>query len=263
MADEPAPAAVQPEGQGGDGQQGGIADLGLYDLSQVPEHLHEHLAPILKDIEGNATRKLQDGAEARKRLEAYEQFGITEPDQLQEVVGTYLALQDPELRRQWWDAVGEQEGWFEDDGTAETPEEGQLTPERIQQIVQEQIQQAVSPLAQEFAQQRDQQAVSQSLQTIQTKLGALHEQHGDFDDDIICDIAGGPSFQSLPLEEALDKAFERYQQIKGTGEAGLIDSKLGQRGGGLPAGQAISRTEPPKSYEDARKVAMARLEAAG
>src|SRR4051812_42386476 len=112
-----APAAgAQPGAEGADGQgQAGAPDNpnGLYpDLSGVPESVRAQVESLLKEYDGNVTRKFQEAAEYRKQWEPYGELGITDvdPTELSDLMAFREIASDPEAFKEWHQAIGEQLG---------------------------------------------------------------------------------------------------------------------------------------------------------
>src|SRR6185295_507378 len=129
-----AAAAQGDPGATGEGTDQGVG-LGLYDLSSAPEELRPFLEQELKKYDGNVTKKFQEHADFRKRFEPYADvdFGDVPADELGELLQFRQVLQDPEQLQEWlgalnqqlgltpstpqeWYALGEQNGWLDDEG---------------------------------------------------------------------------------------------------------------------------------------------------
>lgn len=250
-----APAVpAQPEGQGGDGENG----LGLYDLSAAPDELRPLLEAELKKVEGNVTRKFQEHAEYRKRFEPLEQIP---PDELTGLMEFRQLASDPEQFADWWTQVGESMGLLEPDGEDAIEGEEEGTDGLVQSITEQvmaALDQRLGPLEQRYVSQEQETRMQQATQQVESELSELQQQHGDFDQDAVCQLAlahEGP--------DAIRKGFEDYQRIIGNTERGMVEQKLaGPAGGGEAGGRPDTHPEPVTSFGDASRLALERLRGA-
>lgn len=262
-----APAAAG----GGEGEGQGGTDLGLYDLSEVPEHLRPHVEPHLKKWEGNVTQKFQEAAEFRKQFEplaAVEGLTDVPPERIAELIEferdyiTPIAQGDHSKFEEWWRAMGEHLGFLEEeeaggegDGEETTPEVAELRG-HIAELTQK-LEQIEGRDAERETSER-QRAVQAE---IRSQLDALHG-HEDFptredgspDDDVVLRLA----FAYGGEPDAVDKAFKDYLRIAGKAQGELVKEKLDQPAAALQGGSP--NTSPPeiRTFREAREAAKAR-----
>ena len=258
-----APAAAEPSA-GGQGDQ----DLGLYDLNAVPEALRPHLEPILKEIEGNATKKFTEHAEFRKQWEplaAVDGLADVPPEELSEFIEFREILGDDDKFAEWWTQIGEKAGLLEPDG--EPGGDGRGDPGDDDPEVAELREQlaAVTQKLEQFEQkdtQRDQtEAQREQAAKIRSSLDALHSHEhypkkddGSPDDQVIIELA----FAYSGDDDAIDKGFKRYLQIAGKAQGALVDDKLEQPGPALPRGKPDTAPPEIKTFKEAKAFARAR-----
>jgi hypothetical protein len=256
--------AVQPEevdaGQGGESS-------GLYDLSSIPEQLRPAVEPVFKQWEANVTKKFQDHAEYRKSWEPYEQLGVNnlDPSELQDLIAFNDLAGNPEQFDQWLYNAAMERGMIGEQQQQEAPQEDlygdsygevqqqqQFDPDMIQQMIADQV----GPLYEQAQQQAQQQAVQQATEEIQSTLDGLHKEHGDFPDEVVCQLA-----LAYDTPDGLQRAFSDYQSLIAQTERGVVEQKLAQPS--VPEVGGASNTQAPdiNSWESARAAAIARLKA--
>jgi hypothetical protein len=240
MPDAPAPGA-QPGadvGAPGQGPEGIDSSNGLYpDLSNVPEGVRQAVLPLLKEYEGNATRKFQEAAEYRKQWEPFEQLGINQIDP--EEMADLLAFRELACDPQQYDQ--------------QPSEEGGMDMGALEDMIGRALDQRLGPIEQTFQQQQEAQNLAQAESYITSQLDGLQEQHGEFDRDAVCQLAlayDGP--------EAVEKGFADYQRLIGQAEKGVLSGKLQQppppEQGGRPGTQAKSITDFGEASQAAREM---------
>lgn len=250
MTDPSQTPDVQP-----DPGQGAPAETGLYpDLTAVPDDVREIVQPLLKQMEGNITRKFTEAAEYRKQWEPYQELGLNdvEPDDLKDLLAFREIAGDEDRFKEWVTAVSQELGLAPGESPQGDPEGGDL-----QQTIAQALDQRLSPIEQAFKASQDAQALAQAESMIDSKLKALKEEHGDFDDDAVCQLA-----LAYEGEESIDRGFADYQRLVGSVEKNFLDGKLRQpetpEQGGRPATQAKEIT----SFEDAKVAAKAAFQRA-
>lgn len=262
MADQAteAPTTGQPEGDGG---QSGISGSTPWDLNSAPEELRPYLQSELKKIEGGITQKFQEAAEYRRTMEPLS--GLAEIEGLADVPAEEMSellefrqlIQDPEQFESWWSAVGEEMGFLNDaDGAGEGSPEGEADqgPPEWAQTLMERLDSLEGTTRQSEATQREQQA----LQQIDSQLDALREQHGDFDEDAVCQLA-----MSYDDEDAVEKGFADYQRLTGKAQSQLVDGASNQNGGTpVTGGSGDMSPEPVNGFDEAKKLARQRFQGA-
>jgi hypothetical protein len=268
--------------QSPEGDQGGDADLGLYDLDSVDPAVRDQLTPHLKAIEGNVTKKFQEGAEYRKGWEPYEALGIQDmdPAALQQLLDFAQITTDPDQFSQWWKAVGDHMGFFqgqgsnnEDLGLEDFDGLDGLTQEQVKELIEASIAERLSPLEENLqSQERDKrvQAAGEELDaalgTIEADNAALFggdaEEKQEVKDQILrLALTYSEGDENLTGEEIIAKAFEDYKALLAKGEKGLFDQKNGQPDPPEGPGSADLSPEKITSFSDPRlkDAALARL----
>lgn len=254
----PAPDAQPPEG--GQGPEA-TAEAGLYDLSQAPEELRPYLEAELKKIEGNVTRKFQEHADVRKRMEALEQAGLPSdmaPEDISHMVGMFQTISDPEAFEEFWYRAGEELGYFADDeegGEVEGDGSDVASDTSVDQIAQHilsQIDERLGPIEEQMSQQEAQAREAEAAEEIRQELAELHEKHGDFDEDAVCELAlnyEGP--------DALERGYMRLQEILGGNEKSWFNDRDGPRQ--MQGGESNTAAEPVTDFDTAKRLARERL----
>lgn len=264
MADDVQPAA---EGQGAE-----TTDSGLYDLDSVAPEIRDQLVPHLKKIEGNATKKFQEAADYRKQWEPFEQIeGLkdTPPETIQQLLAFLQTAQDPEQFKEWWKAAGEERGLFEQDSDLDLEEVDDLSPEKIQELIAQEIgpvKQQLEEQAQERAQKEAEAELGQAMDAIKGQNADAFKENAEKVENAIWQLAFAYSEDSsLSSAEKVQKGFEDYKNLIGQGEAGLFKQKEAQPR--TPEGPGGTSTAPEKviSFDDPRlkQQALERLKQAG
>lgn len=260
--------AVQPaEGQG-DAQ---ATDSGLYDLDSVAPEIKDQLVPHLKKIEGNATKKFQEAADYRKQWEPYEQIGLKDipPETVSELLAFLQTAQNPEQFKDWWKAAGEERGLFEQESDLDLEEVDDLSPEKIQELIAQEIgpvKQQLEEQAQERAQKEAEAELGQAMDAIKGQNGDAFKENAEQVENAVWQLAFAYSEDSsLSSAEKVQKGFEDYKNLIGQGEAGLFKQKDNQPK--PPEGPGGTSTAPEKviSFDDPRlkQQALERLKQAG
>lgn len=246
---------VQPTEQG-QGQE----SSGLYDLSSIPEQLRPAVEPAFKQWEANVTKKFQEHADYRKQWEPYEQLGLSnvQPENLQDLLAFNEMAQDPEQFDSWLKEMAQERNLLESgqqqqaDPYADLYDEqgNELTPDAIKELIQEQVQ----PLYQQAQAQQEQAAIQEATAMIQSELDALHEKHGDFPDEVVCQLA-----MAYDGPEGISQAFQDYQNIIAQAERGVVENKLAEPSVPERGGTPDTAAPEIKTWEQAREAAIARL----
>lgn len=246
-----APAgAPEPQGQP-------AGDPGLYpDLSAVPEDVRELVSPLLKQFEGNVTRKFQEAAEFRKQWEPFQELGIqdVDPDDLRELLAFRDLAQDPDQFRSWYQAVGEEMGL---NAEAMQPEVSPSDPAALEQTLAKLLDQRLGPIEQAYRSQQEQAQLQQAETFVNSKLDELKGEHGDFDSDAVCQLAlayEGP--------DALDRGFADYQRLVGQVEKSVFESKLNSPDAPNQGGRPATQVAPITDFAEAKKAAMGLMQRA-
>lgn len=265
MPDNPAPgtgngysadnsADVQPDqGQGAPAQ-------GLYDLNSVPEHLREHVTPILKQIEGNVTRRFQQHADQAKAWEPYQNLGLNEldPQEVQELIQFRQLAQDPDAFKEWYDRVGEEYGYNQGSDPDELDDFGDgfagMNEQQIEAMIQERVQQAMEPMDQQLQEQQWEQQVEAEHESIEAELDDL----GITDtDERTAVLTWAYPYGDDP--EGISKGYQDYQKFVGSVEQRFVKSKTGTPSPALNGGRADTAPQNITDYGEAKAAAMEML----
>lgn len=260
-------AGADGEGEGGgDGGDGGDAGEGgsvPWDLSDVPEALQPALTEQLKKVEGGITKRFQDHAAYRQQWEPFEQidgFSDLSPDQVSELVGFAQLAQNDEQFGQWLMNEAQARGLLGDDGEGEGEPDGEFLdggdPEQLEELIANALDERLGPLEAGFEQQSQMQREAQAGQEVQDALGALHEEHGEFDDQIVCQLAIGYAEDGAGVD-AINKAFADYRNLVGQAESGIFKSKTNAPATAETGGKPDSAAKPITSLDEAREAALA------
>lgn len=254
---------------------------GLYDqfMSETPDDLKPYVTDAFKKWDSQVTPKLQEAAQIRDRfgpLSEIEGLSDVPAEELSELLEFRSILSDPEQLKEWigqvsnvlgmegqgelseedWLALGEQNGWFE----GSEPQES--SPEDIARQVIEMLQPQLEPMQKALGAQEQERTTAATVSQFQERLGTLL---ADLDDDqrqeatdVITDLA----WRYLDDDDPIGKAFERYQQIRGSAQGSLVDRKLDQPEGSLNGGRP-STSPPALSWNgngnDPKTAALARF----
>jgi hypothetical protein len=255
VSDQSTPS-VQPEGQGGEETQGS----GLYDLNSAPEEYRPFLEAELKKIEGNATKKFQEHADFRKQWEPYAELGLNDVphEEVQDLLRLREIAQDPESFDQWLTVMAQQRGLLdqaEGDPVEYEEEDGGEPDFDFDALIEQKLQERLGPIQQQQEEQQREQRVSAAQQQIDSELASLKEAHGEFDDEAVCQLA--LAFADEP--DAIQKGFERYQQITGGAQRSLVESKVSQPGGAVEGGPPNTAPEKVQGFGEAKRAARERF----
>lgn len=259
-----ASESVQPEGQGAEAE----LDSSLYPgLNDVPSEYRQHLDPILKEVSSNANKKIEDVNSKLKGWEPYSNIQIgdetisvndLEPELISDLLQFAVMSNDEESFKEWWQAVGQDSGFLNDEEEYDDEEEEEgLTGEQLQQALDQAIEQRMQPIMAERAEMQQQQGLQQADEQIGEALAALKEEHGEFDDSAVCKLA--LAYDEDNIEDSIKKAFEDYNAIRSDSENGLLKQKGNQPP--RPEGEGSADTTPKKitDFNEAREAAKERL----
>lgn len=246
-------------------------DSGLYNLDSVAPEVREQLAPHLKAIEGNVTKKFQEAADYRKQWEPYEETGIKDldPESLKGLLEFAQMANDPEQFSQWWQKAGEEMDLFNKDEGEEDLGFEDLSQEKINELISEQVAERLSPIEQSLAQQEQASKEAQANEEINQEMNSIRGENaalfkGDEKaqkkvEERVAQLAFSYSDDnSLSAAEMIRKGFEDYQEMIGQGEKGLFDQKANQPGTPEGAGAADLSAEKITSFDDPRLKQSAR-----
>lgn len=249
------------------GDQGAeTTDSGLYDLDSVAPEIRDAVAPHLKAIEGNVTKKFQEAAESRKAWEPYEELGIKDldPESLKGLLEFAQMANDPEQFGQWWQAAGNEMGLFEKFAQGEDLDldmEDDLSSERIAELVEKQVAEKLGPVEQTIQQQEAERETAQANEEVAKAMDSFKSENsalfeGDKEGEVermVARLAYSYSDdESLSPAEMIQKGGEDYKKLIGQGEGSLFDRKANQPAPPEGAGAADTSPEKITSFNDPR-----------
>ncbi len=136
-----------------------------------------------------------------------------------------------------------------DDEGDEYDEDEPLTRDEVQQLLAEQLE----PFQQREQQQEEDRQFQAATNFIDTKLSELHKQHGEFPDEIVCQLA-----LAYEGEESLDQAFQDYTNLVSQSEQGVFRSKVNQPQAPQTGGSAAGSQGPITDFNQASAMALER-----
>jgi hypothetical protein len=267
MSDDVQPVANE-------GQGDATTDSGLYDLDSVAPEIRDVVAPHLKAIEGNVTKKFQEAADYRKQWSPYEETGINEldPEQVKGLLDFAAVAKDPEQFSNWWKAAGDEMGLFDkfkptDDLSLDELDDD-LSPEKIKELIAEQVAAQTSPLQQSLKEQEQERQAAQANEEVAKAMTSIRddnaalfegdEEHRQQVEQRIARLAYSYSDDSsLSPAEMIQKGFEDYKEMIGQGEKSLFEQKSNQPKPPEGPGQADTSPEKIASFDDPRYRAAA------
>ena len=267
--DEP----VQPtEGQGGE-PAGTPTALESY-LQSVPEDQRAIVEPHLREHEKNVNGRLQEAAEFRKTWEPFSQVEALktyQPEQLSELLAWHQQIvSSPDAFQQWLAQAAKEAGLTpaEEKELSTLEEDGELTREEVQKLIQDQADQRVAPLQERLEQFESQQMVGEEESAIRQAFTDIESAEKvsltEDQKQTICELgialAVDDKGTDLPMGDSswVKAGFDRYRQIVSEGQRAFVDEKVRQPNppltpGGAPAANA------PKTFDEASKMALGRL----
>jgi hypothetical protein len=250
---QPVQADAPQEAPDAQGQQD--TNNGLYpDLSAVPEDVRDLVTPLLKQFEGNVTRKFQEAADFRKTWEPFQELGVqdVDPDELRELLAFRDLAQDPDQFKAWYQAVGQEMGLHGEEQPA-APSDAANLEETLGKL----LDQRLGPIEQAYRQQEEQSRLQAAESFVSTKLEELTTQHGDFDKDAVCQLA-----LAYDGQDAIERGFADYQRLVGQVEKGVFENKLNQPEAPSQGGRPATQVPPITNFDDAKKAALAMVQQA-
>lgn len=274
-------AAVQ---SGGDAvaDQGAATPEGndLYQsyLQDVPEEVHDHVINALKSQDAEITKRFQSQAD---RMKPFEELGVF--DQEPEMIGQFLSLNqsmqaalegDPEAKEavySWWDQVGDALEFYEGEDEGAEDDLGDddfdlmdMDKKGFQQMLQQQIMEAIGPLAQHLQskeqQEAEQLALQEANQQIDGWIDELKSAHpdlfgGEDGEKVLDEVLELAELFAESSDNPIQAGFEKYQSLVGKGESSLFGKKTEQPA--VPERQGPANTTPPATtMKNARDAAL-------
>ena len=243
------------EAQPGQGQ--GEAGGGLFDsyLQSVPEEHRATLLPYFEDAAKNVNGRLEEAAELRKTLSAFEEAGLTQQDpaDLQQLVAWRDAVQSsPDAWKEFVSEAAKEAGLTIAE-QQQAVEESELSREQIAAMIQETAAQQVAPIQQWAEQQEFNQAVETENRLINARLDELQATNKvKLTDDqraLVLDLASTANpGEDKTLTSGFDwitPGWERYQKMSGEAQKTFVEQKLEQPKPSLASGGTPAFTTAP------------------
>jgi len=242
-------------------------------LQTVPEEHRAIVEPHLREHEKNVNGRLSEAAEFRKTWEPFSKIdGLSqyEPDNLTQLLAWHQQIvSNPDAYRQWLEQATTEAGLtLAEQQALESDEDGDLTPEKVQQLVEQQAQQQLAPLQQRLEQFEAQQAEATEETAIRNAFDEIEgAEKLSFSEDqkemiyqlglaLAVDEQGNP----LPMGDAswVKAGFDRFREMSSAAQRAFVADKTGVPGPPLTTGGA-STVLAPKTFDEADKLALGRL----
>lgn len=266
---------------------------GFIDLNglEIPPELHGHMGRYIKEkIDPVLTQKFQELAEQRKPYEAFsgiEGLSDVPAEELSELLAFRKTASDPEKFGEWYTGFADTqieenpegfEAWWKERGEKlgytfdgdDEPTDPDLEPggdsEEVAALRAE-MQAFKDEFGQKETQREEQQRVEARTGEINKQMVPFVESLGDMPDEektqAINDVYGlALKYGDEEPDQQIPKAIADWQRIKGIGEAGLIDKRLGHPDPALNGGAPADTTDPVRGFDHANQIAKDRLRAA-
>jgi hypothetical protein len=258
------PDDVQPTpGQGGDG--GTPTAVESY-LQSVPEDAREHVAPYLKEAEKHVNSRLQEAAEFKRTWEPYqnvESLSQYPPEQLAELLAWHQQVSaSPDAYQEWLAEQAKQAGLTpaEQNAVIEAEQDGELTHEEIEKLIQQQTEERVAPLQERLEQWETERVIDTEAATIRSELDRIQTENKikltPDQEAVIIDLG-------IPYEDDekwVQAGFDRFKEITTEGQRAFVEEKANQPQAPLAAG-GVERFKPARTWAEAAEQAKGRIRA--
>lgn len=254
-----------PDDVQGDQPQGGEAGTFESYLSTVPEDVREHVEPYLKEAEKNVNGRLQEAAEFQKTWEPYKDALDPQaypPEQLSELLAWHKQVtSSDEAFKEWLGGAAKEAGLTkaQEDALETAEEEGDLSKEAIQKIVEEQAAKQFGPLAEQVSELQNERQISALEQDIRGRMAEIEKETGQkYSEEqrkVIYDLG----------EKAPDGAdwvkvgHDRFVAIVSAGQKDFVDGKSKMPGSPIKGGGGEERLKPPADFKEAEAQAKERM----
>ena len=264
MADD-----VQPqEGQGGEG-------TGIFDsyLNAVPEDARETVTGYLKDAEKHVNSRLEQASELEKSFGPFKEVDLSgyDPEGLSQLIAWHQQIsQDENSFKEWVEATAQEMGLTpkEEGELEQSVEDGELTREQIQQMIQDASQERLSPVQEQLTELQQEKAIDLEEHAIGKAFEDLQKEHGlDLSKEqretilrLGADYAYNDKGEDLPMGDSswVAKGFEDLQKLLAGAQLDFINDKSGAPTGALAVG-GVPQAKPITSFEDANAAMRERL----
>jgi hypothetical protein len=264
------PDDVQPnEGQGGGGE-------GIFDsyLESVPEDQRGPVESYLKDAERNVNSRIAESAEIQKTLGPYQQVEALQqydPEQLNELLAWHQQVtSSDDAFKSWLESTAQEVGITPKDEAAlqEAEEQGEITKEQVQELVEEKAQERLAPIEQRFNQIEAEKAVDWQDELIKGELSTLESQNKlKLDEnqraailDLALPLAFDEKGNELPLDDTswVKAGFDRFKEMWTEGQRAFVSGASEAPASPLTGG-GTPRLEATTDWSEATKMARERF----
>jgi hypothetical protein len=248
--------------------QGDSGATGVFDsyLQTVPEEHRETVTGYLRDAEKNVNGRLSEAAALKESWGGYEQHLAPfreqyDPETLAQILAWHQQVStDQDAYQQWLKDQATQAGLIEGEPAA-SEEQGELTREEIQRLIDEQASQRLAPVQERLEQWETERAIGVEEQDIRSEFQRLEGENKvqltKEQQAMVLDL--GMAYQGDG--SWVQAGFERLQAIFAEGQQMFVARAQNQPGSPLTAGGAAA-VKPPTTFEDAGKLARERFRAA-
>lgn len=267
MADEAQPQ----EGQGSDAG----SPFDSY-LSSVPDGARDAAEAWFKDTSKGVNEKLEQAAELRKQWEPYSEVqNLPPPEQLSELLQwSNETLTSQETFDKWVTELAEAKGMTQAQAEQEVEEDilaGErqgLTPEQIQQQIDERAAQALAPVQEQLATLQQERGVDVEHQAINGELSRLEKEAGvELDEGQRAQVLNlgmayaydGQGNELAPGDASwVPKGFEEFKAIGEQANKAFVEVKAAQPASAITTG-GNAQPKPITSFQEAAEAARERF----
>lgn len=263
MADDITEPAQPNEGQGGEATDAPYAEQ----LSRFPEEVRGDVEEVLREFDGNTTRKFQEASEYRKGWEPYEQLGVNrqDPGEVEWALQMLEAAKtNPTAVWDWAQTYAQQHGLTQ--AEAQQLEEDIAVDPSISQLLEQQLAARVGPLEAQLQEQmqwrqaQEQQASEKHVQSeIRSELDTLKGKHGNEFDEALVDKFVANHMHEKDPRVAVQKAFADSQAFRAQIEKQVLQSKANSSPAAESGGTAAAGSELPKTLKEANRMAAEQM----
>jgi hypothetical protein len=258
------PNDVQPEqGQGDSG-------TGIFDsyLQNVPEDGREVVQGYLKDAERDVNERLQEASQLKETWGGYDQYvgpyrEQYSPEDLAQVLAWHQqTMQDDNSYQEWLKTAAAEAGLIQqaEQETDPLEEEGNLSKEQIQQLVNEQATAQLGPLQERLELWETEKLTEAETIQINSTLSSLEQEHkitlNKDQKAMVMDL--GMNDES---DNWLETGFDRFRTIYAEGGKLFVQNAQSLPGAHLTSGGTEAGAKAPPTFKEASQMARERLSA--
>jgi hypothetical protein len=250
---------------GGTGGQGGSGAPGVFDsyLETVPEDQREAVTPYLRDAEKAVNGRLAEAATLQQNWGGYEEHvGAFREQYKPEDIAAILqwhqqVTADDNAYQQWLKEAAQQAGFIEGEEQVPPVEGDALTPEKVQELIDQRTAEALAPYQQRVDNWEQEQLIGREEQAISSAFSTLEAEHKTKltpeQRDTVVKLGMGHEG-----DDWIKAGFEELQAIVTGGQRTFVAQAQQQpnpplAGGGIPA------VAPPTSLSEANALAKERF----